>query len=247
MLAAALAAAAFGSASASAKEAVFVVKVDAAQDVGWYRNMTVKGCSDSISELTGRGEAHLRSHSTGDPWIAVRRIDSRRAVLVTPTIHAAGTFARDGAVASNASTPPRNPGSCPQAIPTAADCGTRALPDDATFNLSYAPAGGLGLTGLEGRPFEHCPGVNGDDTLGATWYTNDVVQTGPAPLPIAKLFGKRRRFTVHWSDTRTVETVRPGGLVISGTFPVTTTIRWSVRFTRLAKRPKPQLGSLEGL
>ena len=48
-------------------------------------------------------------------------------------------------------------------------------------------------------------------------------------------------------DSSTVETVRPGGLVISGTFPVTTTIRWSVRFTRLAKRPKPQLGSLEGL
>lgn len=243
LLTAALAAATLGATSASAKEAVFAVRISAAQDVGWYRDMTVHGCSDSVAELTGRGEAHLRVHSTGAPWVAVQRIDSRRAVMVAPTIHAAGSLARDGAVATTASTPPRDVGACPQAIPVAGDCGTRALPIDATLSLSYALPGGLGLLGphstrwLEARPFDNCPGVNGDD----------VAQAGPAALPLARIFGTRKRFTVHWTETRTVETVQHGGLVLSGTFPVTTTTRWSVRFTRLNKRPAPALGTPEGL
>jgi hypothetical protein len=165
------------------------------------------------------------------------------------------TWTRDmtvqGCSDSHASTPPRDPGACPQAVPAASDCGTQALPGDATLSLSYVPSK-LTLTGPHSMqwfaaPFQHCPGVNGDDSLGATWYTSGVVQTGPVPLPMAKVFGKRKQFTLHWSDKRTVETVRPGGIVLSGTYPVTTTIRWSIRFTRLAKPPQPELGVPEGL
>ena len=252
VVAAALAVAA--AASASAKEAFFAVKISASQDVTWTRNMTVQGCSDSIMVLTGKGEAHLRARARKGAWIAVTQIDSKRAMvrsgLGAPVIHAVGTFSRAGELGSHASTPPRDPGACPQGIAVPSDCGTKALPDDATLSLSTMTPGKLVLTGPDSPqwlvgPFKQCPGVNGDDTLGATWYTNDVVQTGPAPLPVAKLFGKSKHVTVRWSDKRTVETVRPGGIVISGTYPVTTVIRWTVRFTRLTHQP--QLGSLEDL
>jgi hypothetical protein len=249
MAAAALAVA--SAAPASAKEPYFAVKISATQDVTWTRDMTVQGCSDSIMVLTGGGEAHLRVHQRGNAWVGVKRIDRLRATLIAPVVYAAGSFSRKGELASHASTPPRDPGACPQAIPAVSDCGTLALPPDATLSLSYVPSK-LTLTGphsaqwFEG-PFQHCPGVNGDDSLGATWYTNDVVQTGPAPLPLARVFGRRKHFALRWSDKRTVETARPGGIVLSGTYPVTTTIRWSIRFTRLAKPPQPELGVPEGL
>jgi len=251
MAAAALAVAA--AAPASAKEAFFAVKISATQDVTWTRDMTVQGCSDSIVVLTGRGDAHLNVHQRADSWVSFKRVDSHRAVLSAAVVHAAGSFSRQGEVASHASTPPRDPGACPQAIPAASDCGTQALPGDATLSLAYVP-NKLTLTGPHSTqwlaaPFQHCPGVNGDDSLGATSSTSasSIVQTGPVRLPMAKVFGTRKHFTLHWSDKRTVETVRPGGIVLSGTYPVTTTIRWSIRFTRLTKPPQPELGVPEGL
>src|SRR6478736_4957759 len=143
MAAAALAVAA--AAPASAKDALFAVKISATQDVTWTRDMTVQGCSDSIMVLTGKGDAHLRVHQRANSWVSFKRVDSHRAVL-SAVVHAGGSFSRRGEVASHASTPPRDPGACPQAIPAASDCGTRALPGDATLSLAYM-ANKLTLTG----------------------------------------------------------------------------------------------------
>ena len=253
--------------AALSKKAYFDVAISARQDVTWTRNMTVQGCSDSIAVLTGKGESHLRVRQAQNPWvIAERPSDGRPATLLfsgaKPGMRAVGTISRKGELGGYTSKPPRDPGACPQPIPKQPDCGTLALPDDAQLFMSYyaTPATwtyakpapkqpSLVLTGpysrgwATGPPFDWCPGMNGDDMLGGTWYGNDVVHTGPATLPLAKLFGTRKRFTVRFADTRTVETVHPGGLVISGTFPVTTTIHWSVHFTRRAHAP--QIGGLD--
>jgi hypothetical protein len=251
--------------AALSKKAFFGVKIRASQDVTWTRNMTVQGCSDSITVLTGKGEAHLRVHQRGNPWLIAKRIDDKRATLTfsngTVGTAAAGTFSRKGELGGSTSKPPRDPGACPQPIPTEPDCGTLALPGDAKLFMSYVlpitwsygapvPKGpSLVLNGpysprwLTGPPFTWCPGMNGDDTLGGTWNTNVPVHAGPAPLPLAKLFGTRKHFTVRWNDKRTVETVHPGGAVISGTLPITTTIHWSVRFDRLAH--EPQIGAVD--
>jgi hypothetical protein len=248
-----------------AKKAFFGVKIRASQDVTWTRNMTARGCSDSITVLTGKGEAHLRAHQRGNPWVIAKRIDGKRATLTfsngTVGVPAVGTFSRTGELAGSTSKPPRDPGACPQPVPTEPDCGTLALPGDAKLYLAYAMPATWGygkpvpkqpslvLTGpnspqwVTGPSFKWCPGMNGDDLLGGTWYGNDVVHTGPAPLPLTKLFGTSNHFTVRWTDKRTVETVRPGGVVISGTLPVTTTIHWSVRFDRLTH--EPQIGAVD--
>jgi hypothetical protein len=251
--------------AALSKKAFFDVEIRASQDVTWTRNMTVQGCSDSIQVLTGKGEAHLRVHQRGNRWVIAKRIDDKRATLAFPDgtvgVPAAGTFSRKGELGGSTTKPPRDPGSCPRGIPTEPDCRALSLPDDAKLFLSYetpatwtygkpVPKGpSLILNGpysrawVTGPPFNWCPGMNGDDMLGGTWYGNNPVHTGPAPLALAKLFGTSKHFTVRWRDKRTVETAHPGGMVLSGTFPVTTTIHWSVRFTRLAKQP--QIGAVD--
>jgi hypothetical protein len=85
-------------------------------------------------------------------------------------------------------------------------------------------------------PFQICGGANGDDTLAGTWY-DVTMRPMAAPLAVSKLFGKAKRFTVRYTDQRTVETGHPGGALLEDSFPVTTTIHWKVIFTRIG----PQL------
>ena len=250
---------AVAAAPAGAKKAYFDVKISARQDVTWTRNITVQGCSDSIVVLTGKGEAHLKVHQAANPWVVAETTgDARGATLLfageSPGARVAGTFSRNGELGGSTMKPPKDPSGCPKSIPTTPDCGTRAVPADAQIYMTYAtPAtwsygkpvpkkpsivvSGPYIKEWTASPFTWCPGVNGDSWLGATWYSNGPAYTGPVVLPLSTLFGTHKHFALSWSDTRTVETARVGGGVVSGTFPVTTKIRWTIRFTRRAKAP----------
>ena len=64
---------------------------------------------------------------------------------------------------------------------------------------------------------------------------------GPAPLPLSKLFGTSKHFAIHWSDSGTEDQYAamlslPYPL-LSASYPVKTTVHWTVRFTRRAHPP----------
>lgn len=259
-VAALLALTASSAGAALSKKAYFDVRITAGQSVSWSRDLTANGCNGATVNMTGKGASVLRTHTATNAWIVAQRVPN--ASLATLQFagrpggtRAAGTFHRDGQVQATSSQQSSSP-NCGQPIPATPDCGTVTVPRDAQLYLSYysphewpfdndptplVPS--VVLTGpyspeWAAPPFSFCPGVNGDDWLGGTLSTGtDPIHSGPAPLPLATLFGKRRRIKLTFNQQRTIDMARIGGAIIGGTEPVTTTIHWTIRLTRRSGPP----------
>jgi len=249
-----------GAAPASAKKAYFRLDVKASQHVEWSRDSLTQGCGESVTELHAKGTGDLTARDHDQPWAVAQRTNDARRITLLVHGEQPSSFAVEGryvrAWQQNAffTKPPKDPRQCPQSLPGSPDCGTRELPAGALMYVNYVapgawtyptpnPKGGvLTLSGpivqdWFGRPpFQLCGGANGDDTLAGTWY-DPVMRPMAAPLPVSKLFGKAKRFTVRYKDHRTVQTAHPGGPVLEDDSPVTTTLHWKVTFTRVG----PQL------
>jgi hypothetical protein len=72
--------------------------------------------------------------------------------------------------------------------------------------------------------------------LGGPLYEPSGPRSSPGGLKANKLFGTRRHFKVLGHSKRTVDTA-PMGAAVSGSFPITTTIDWTMTFVRVAHRP----------
>jgi hypothetical protein len=105
--------------------------------------------------------------------------------------------------------------------------------DDAYGLPPLAPA--LVLTGpfsidwIAGPVFANCIGPGLQD-----WRL--PMHVGPRAVSARTLFGHRRRFKVSGAMTETIDAAVPGPVIESGHWPITTTIRWTVSFTRVESR-----------
>jgi hypothetical protein len=252
--------------AALSKKAYFDVRISATQTVSWTKDASAKDCAGGVTTITGKGSAWLKTSTATRPWLIAQRVPG--ATLATLQFagrpggaKAAGSYHREGDVQATSTSTSSSP-NCGQSIPMAPDCGPVAVPRDAQLYLSYySPAEwpydgeptplvpSLVLTGpyspeWTAPPFSFCQGINGDDWLGGTFSDGtDPIHTGPAPLPLSTLFGTRRRFKVTWSTRRTVDQLKIAPSNLSGTWPVTTSIHWTVRFTR--RSGPPPLGAVD--
>jgi hypothetical protein len=245
------------------KKAYFRLDARASQHVAWSGHATFNGCGDSVSEVDSAGTGDLTARDLDAPWaVAQRTNDGHRVTFLVhgegAAFAASGKLTRDGHVNAVFSKPPADPNVCRTYGGTGTpDCGTRVLPAGAVLYVNYftpsawsypGPKPKTALLALSGPyvpewsgipPFNLCPTSNGDDRLAGSWYDTSVTPQMTVALPLAKLFGTAKRLTVRYADTRTVQTARPAsGSVLADDHPVTTTIHWTVRLTRLAK---PQL------
>lgn len=245
--------------AALAKKAYFDVRISGGQSVSWREDISVHGCDGAITTVTGRGSSVLRVHTATKAWLIATRVPNPSLATLQFAgkpggAKAAGTFHREGQVQGTSSS--KGSADCGQSIPATPDCGTVTVPRDAQLYLSYysraewpyhdrpAPkVPSLILTGpyspeWTAPPFKFCPGINGDDWLGGTFSDGtDPVHSGPAPLPLATLFGTRKSIKLTFDQQRTIDMVRIGGGIVGGTEPATTTIHWTVRLTRRASPP----------
>jgi hypothetical protein len=252
--------------AALSKKAYFDVRITAAQSVSWTKDVTANGCNGATVEVTGNGSSVLRTHTATKAWIIAQRVSNPSLATLQFAgrpggTRAAGTFHREGQVQATSTQQSSSP-NCGQPIAAAPDCGTVTVPRDAQLYLSYySPAEwpydddpaplvpSIVLTGpysteWAAPPFSFCPGVNGDDWLGGTLSSGtDPIHSGPVALPLATLFGKRRRIKLTFSQQRTIDMARIGGAIIGGKEPVTTTIDWTIRLTR--RSGPPPLGSVD--
>jgi hypothetical protein len=256
-----MAAAAVPTAQANAKNlpstAHFKVRITASQIISWKKNIQVRGQDggcDSVVDQTGNGTSGLELHSGGWQPLTVKRL--RGQVLFSfggkqSATRALGHLERDGVSDTRQVSPPSNPFLCPKSgTPSAPDCGERDLPGGALVGMEWdRPADWPDFAGpaplapsifLVG-PFSHdptelshamsfrdCPGVSPDYLLGLS--TSEGYDTGAAALPVSKLFGKQKRFQVHTQLKRTTNSPLVSG--VSGSFPVSTQLRWKVEFER---------------
>ena len=241
----------------AAKKAYFRLDVTASQHVKWSDDSLTKGCSDSVLELHAKGTGDLEAQDHNDPWaVAQRPADPRRTTLLTygetpSSFSVEGRYLRDWQQNAFYTKPPKDPSACPKSLPGSPDCGPRDLPGGSLMYVNYVapgawtypapkPKGGVLIVSgpyiedwVGMPPFKLCGGANGDDTLAGTWY-DPKMRPMAAALPISKLFGKAKRFTVAYHNARTVETGRTSPYVLSDLHPVSTDIHWKVRFTRIA-------------
>jgi hypothetical protein len=242
LTAAALAVAVCAPAGAATK-AYWRIDVQASQHVEWSEHATVKGCSNSVLELSSSGTGDIKAHDHAAPWaVAVKESGRPPALLVHglgPGLAADGSYKREWTQDAFFSKPPDDPAQCSKPLQGTPDCGTRSMPQGALLYLAYEP-GKLTLSGpyvpdwVGMPPFTLCGGANGDDNLGGTWY--DPSQRPTAALPAKKLFGKlgkAKPFTVSYHKVRTVQTAIHSGAYLADDHPVKTTTNWKVKFTRI--------------
>lgn len=243
--------------AAAQSTAYFSVSLTAAQDLTWTEGATYATCDGGTVDYKGSGRSTIRVRTPhAQPAMAVRHAGRRPPTLTFAggkvLLAVQGTLERAGergpaAVRPGTGKPCGNP-----LPPQASDCGARAYPVDAKVGVEYltpdqwtfgdpAPlVPSLILVGpnspqwVSGTIFQSCPGVNGDELLG--WGTEETpIMSGPTSLPLAKLFGHARRFTIHVRTTHLAK--NPLVAAVSGNRAVTTTTRWSLTFKRLARRP----------
>jgi hypothetical protein len=136
------------------------------------------------------------------------------------------------------------------------DCGTHTYPASSRLVLLYdtpeswqeysdgpAPlASTLHLRGpyvpewLHSPLYLNCPGEPYDFELGAVNPGVPGTRTDATTLPLGTLFGGRERFEVEGGVTTTRFRPLPEGA--TGFTKVKTDLRWTVTFTRLARRPR---------
>ena len=258
-LAVALALALATRAAAAPSTAYFRVSLTAAQDLSWSERATYRLCDGGTVDYAGAGHARLRVR-TAESQIAVA---TRRGGHHPPTllfsagkanVPVVGTVTRDGERHPTAVRPAK-PGACGDPLPPVApDCGAKAYPAGTTLGVEYFEPSEWPFSGptplvasivlvgparasFTAEPmFESCPGVGGDDLLRANPEPEpEPAHSGPGSLPVAELFGHRRRFTVSGHSHATAD--NPLAAAVSGSRPTATTTRWTLTFRRLARRP----------
>ena len=210
----------------------FDVKVRAVQVIDWKQDYTVTTCDGGVAELTGNGRSEVHLHTPALQPLVARRMPSGAVVLSVRgrgALPIAGTLSREGTVASRVIE--SGTGSCGSTSepPPPRDCGTKLYASEATLNLVYS-RNRLSISGPSYTVspfFLNCPGP------GLTEYW---IQGKPVRLPARRLFGRRRRIEVRGFSHATVDTVRPGGFVLSGAKTATTAIEWKVVFRRVGRR-----------
>jgi hypothetical protein len=245
-------------AAEAARTAYFKVSVAAPQEVTWTMDVTGEACDGAIIATQGAGRSSIRVRTPSpQPAIAERApaggtttLRFRSGRVDVPVV---GVLTRSG-TRSRSVVAPGGDGGCGDHSPQPPDCGTRPYPRDARLSVEYLPPDhwrfgdvaplvpAIVVSGPESREwtggagFLNCPGTGIDTRLGVVGSRSS--ETGFGSLGSRRLFGNRKRFEVTGRTTRTVETAMPGPAITSGTWPVTTTIRWTVRFTRLSRRPR---------
>jgi hypothetical protein len=247
------------------KTAYFDVSIAATQQVSWTKDLTFRLCGDGIGVQTGHGSADLTFAIGSKHWVRAQRVPGPRLATLEFSgklgpVQAIGTFTRLGEVHGQTTKEPS--GYCPKPEPPQNDCGTFSLPADAQLGMSYiSPATwtswmypghpktpSLVLTGPTSRswatePHKFCMGVSGDDLLGGPWGGNGYpAYAGPAQLPLAKLFGKSKHFAIHWhdygKDDQFASMLSLPDPYLTASYPIETTVDWTVRFTRRAHPPR---------
>jgi hypothetical protein len=240
-LAVALAAAVLPAAPAVARPAHFKVTVKATQDIAWKEDIFGRGCNGTVVETFGGGHSRMSIHSRRPVGAVARRAGGRTILTLRRPLLVAGTMSREGALENRGTDTGHH---CGQVTPVARDCGTRTFPRDARLSVelvdprdwdeTYGPvplAPALVLTGpfsiawMGGPVFGNCIGPGQDWRLGP--------HAGPAVLFARTLFGHRRRFRIAGGVHETIDQAVPGPVITGGHWPVTTTIRWTVAFTRI--------------
>ena len=242
--------------------AYFKVSFKATQQMSWKELTTYQSKCAGTIEISGSGSSAIRLASSRPRALMIRRVAGANAASLTfadgsQSLPVSGTYSRAGfRTARSLSAVP--PGRCPrQEDPPPPDCGTKRYPAGTTVSLAYETVemqdpddlvgslvDGVVTSGPQtpgwtaAAPYLNCPsGTTLDHHLGILRPFNGgpylSPDTGKAALPIAKVFGKRKRFRVRYSDKATIDETPPG----QGTRPVTTQLRWVVTFTRLAHRP----------
>jgi hypothetical protein len=210
----------------------FDVKVRAVQVIDWKQDYTAATCNGAVVEVTGSGRAEVHLHTPALQPVVARRLPNGTVTLSVRglgVLPIAGSLSREGTTASRLLQPGTGPCSSPSwPPPPPRDCGTKLYAADAKLGLIYE-RGRFSVRGpasMSAPPFLNCPGS------GLTEYWID---TKPVKLPARRLFGRRRRIEVKGFSHATVQTIRPGGFVLSGGKTATTAIEWKVVFRR-AKR-----------
>jgi hypothetical protein len=236
-------------------KAYWRLDVKATQHVEWTHDGLFKGCSNSITRVHATGTGDIKAQDHNNPWaVAQNPGDPKRVtMLINGTVPSSfsvdGSYVRHIQQGAYFTKPPDDPKQCPKPLPGSPDCGVRGFPDDALMYVNYIAPGAWtygkpkpkgGVLTLSGPyieswvgmpPFQICGGASGDDTLAGTWY-DTTMRPMAAPLPVSKLFGKAKHFSVTYHNKRTVQTAVPGGAVLEDDHPVTTSIHWTVRFSR---------------
>lgn len=231
--------------------AYFEVSASARQNVNWSESVLASGGCATV-RMIGQGGSWLRLH-TPAPQVAVARQignESRVQFIFKPYLHVKATLQREGKMVNTLVTGGQG---CPPPLdPVASDCGVRQFPRDTRISLAYdAPDNWPGTDGPAplvpslhisgpyapewlGRPlYQNCSGEQSDDVLGVDYLRAYGRDTGAAALSMKELFGTRKAFTVNGFLKKTEQ--YPLGSGMSGTHPVTTELKWSVTFTRIAR------------
>jgi hypothetical protein len=258
-----LAASTLPAAHADAKKlpqtAYFKVFVTATQDITWKRDETIKSCA--VVRLQGNGSSHVNLRTNGWQPVTAERLHGRVTFSFpggTGSAPAAGTLERKGNQQGTTIVPPA-PGACPQPYLTPEDCGFRAYPTGARLSLMWdRPDDWLSSDGPPplvpslhlGGPYvpdatqtmgyQNCIGVNDDYVLGVSTYPAPGYESGFGALSAARIFGKKKHFTVTGHLEKTTTNTEPS--FATGSWVTQTSVYWTVRFTRLAhpgKSPQP--------
>jgi hypothetical protein len=242
ILATALAAVALPAAPAVAKTAHFKVSIKATQDVSWSEDIFARDCAGGVTETVGGGRSHMAVHTRRPVRVDARRERGRMVLAPRRQLKVAGTMRRYGALTHPGDDTGHH---CGHVTPVERDCGQRTFPDDAQLSLelvdprdwedAYGPVplgpalllkGPFSIEWIGGPVFANCvgPGVL-DYRLG--------LHAAPQVVFARTLFGHRRRLRISGSVRETVDVAAPGPVITSGRWPITTTIHWTVAFTRV--------------
>jgi hypothetical protein len=256
-----LAASALPVAAADAKlssKSYFRVQVVATQDVHWSVDATAHACGSGVFHTTGHSESKSVVTTVGWQPVTVRRVKGNALFTFNGgngEVPATGHLQRFGDQQTTVVTAPA-PGACPQAIPTAQDCGTRSYPagtklifewnrpQDWPYQDDPTPlVPSLHLIGpnvpnqTTDMGFRNCPGERDDYMVGTNPYPDPGSDSGPGALPLKLLFGKRKQFTVRGRLQHTVQ-----GVLLSnetGYRKSAFDLIWTVKFKRLSHPGKP--------
>lgn len=239
---------------AAAKTAYFKVRIAATQSIDWKRDETVPGCGSGFVHITGRGTSTTNVLPQYWEPVTVKQAGSSVRFLFDgkqPDLPVFGRVNRQGDQQATGSGP-ASP-SCGMPIPTPPDCGERSYPGDSRIALLWnTPAdwstsdgrkpgspslhlrGPYGPSLTAGIGYQNCIGERDDYKLGILSSSTMGFDSGSAPLPLAKLFGKKfKRFTVRGGITGSVPHYEPPG--VTGGWDSRLTLGWRVEFKRLAK------------
>jgi hypothetical protein len=221
-------------AAAAGAPSYFNVSLTATEDLTWSKDIATAACA-----VKGEGRSSIRVRTVSAQPAVADRVGGGRVRLSfrggKPFLPVAGSYSRQGTLEPTVVEDARD--RCGSAKRT--DCGARRYPAGAFVQLKPR-SGSLLLRGPYTpriwNPFRSCPGSDLNGELGAPATAGP--DTGAAALPLGRLFGRAKRFTVEGRTRRTVDLARRSSIPgLTGTEPVTTTIQWKMTFVRRGGPP----------